>query len=80
MNGAERRQNRSVPLLFAACMAICFLLSTAGLADLMGDLARPHEGRSMRATSTPGVGPDEKNVASRRLVAPFHASRIPRHA
>lgn len=39
------------------------LVMSAGricLADFLSDLARPHDGRSMRATSTHKVGPDGK--------------------
>jgi len=36
------------------------LLSVSLRADFLGDLARPHEGRSMRASSTHRIGPDGK--------------------
>jgi len=35
------------------CCGVCF-------ADFMADLAKPHDGRSMRATSTAKIGPDGK--------------------
>jgi hypothetical protein len=37
---------------------LCLCLLRASLADSLADLARPHEGRSMRATSTHKIGPD----------------------
>ena len=36
------------------------LLSVSLRADILSDLARPHEGRSMRASSTHRIGPDGK--------------------
>jgi len=39
-------------------LGLCF--SQVLLADSLADLARPHEGRSMRATSTHKIGPDGK--------------------
>jgi hypothetical protein len=37
---------------------LCLWLSQVVLAGSLADLARPHEGRSMRATSTHKIGPD----------------------
>ena len=54
------------PVLKGKCslLALSFLLwpflSEVSFADLLAALARPHEGRSMRATSTHKIGPDGK--------------------
>ena len=39
---------------------LCLYQSSIVFADFLADLARPHEGRSMRATSTHKIGPDGK--------------------
>jgi hypothetical protein len=46
--------------LLALSSFLCLCLAQVSLADLLADLARPHEGRSMRATSTHKIGPDGK--------------------
>jgi hypothetical protein len=48
---------RSLPVFI---LSVCVCLSRLSFAGSMADLARPHEGRSMRATSTHKVGPDGK--------------------
>jgi hypothetical protein len=45
-------------LVLSILLGLC--PSRVSLADLLADLARPHEGRSMRATSTHKIGPDGK--------------------
>ena len=37
---------------------LCLSLIDVGWADFLAELAKPHEGRSMRATSTAKIGPD----------------------
>ncbi len=59
MNRVNQRLSGDLRLLLVIG-AICLLCSGVCLADFMADLARPHEGRSMRATSTARVGPDGK--------------------
>ena len=39
---------------------ICLLCCSIAAADFMAELAKPHDGRSMRATSTAKIGPDGK--------------------
>ena len=54
---------RRTPLertLLGCSVLLCACLSRTLFADSLGDLARPHEGRSMRQTSTHKVGPDGK--------------------
>jgi hypothetical protein len=46
--------------LFLLTFLFCILFSQTVLADFMADLARPHNGRSMRETSTHKIGPDGK--------------------
>lgn len=41
-------------------LSFCICLSRTLLAGSLAELARPHEGRSMRETSTHKVGPDGK--------------------
>ena len=44
-----------------ACLLVSLLLATpAGAGSFLEDLAKPHEGRSRRATSTARIGPDGK--------------------
>jgi len=45
---------------FVVGSAICLLCSGVCFADFLADLARPHDGRSMRATSTAKIGADGK--------------------
>jgi len=47
---------KRVVVLFLLCLFFC----QAGWADFLAELAKPHEGRSMRATSTAKIGPDGK--------------------
>ena len=60
----------SRPITLAALLAVA-LLGKAGLAwadaPLMGELAKPQEGRSMRATSTMRVGEVRRGDAERKL-------------
>ncbi len=60
MNHIERRSSDDVRRLLAIVPALCLLCGGPCLADFMAELARPHEGRSMRATSTARRGPDGK--------------------
>lgn len=46
--------------LFVLGLLLCAGLSQSLLADFLADLARPHQGRSMRETSTHKIGPDGK--------------------
>jgi len=46
--------------LLVLSLLVWLWFSQALLADFMADLARPHEGRSMRETSTHKIGPDGK--------------------
>jgi hypothetical protein len=39
---------------------VCLVCSSIAAADFMAELVRPHDGRSMRATSTHKIGPDGK--------------------
>ncbi len=47
-------------LVLVTGMAVCLLCSANCWADFLADLAKPHEGRSMRATSTAKIGRDGK--------------------
>ncbi len=58
MNPVDRRFGIDVRVLLAIGFLLGLLCSEACLADFMAELARPHEGRSMRATSTGKIGPD----------------------
>jgi len=46
--------------LFLLTFLLCLCFSQTVLADFMAGLARPHNGRSMRETSTHKIGPDGK--------------------
>ncbi len=46
--------------LLVSSLLVWLWFSQTSLADFMADLARPHEGRSMRETSTHKIGPDGK--------------------
>jgi hypothetical protein len=46
--------------LLVFSLSLCVWLSQTSFADFLADLARPHEGRSMRETSTHKIGPDGK--------------------
>ena len=50
--------NKYSLLIFSLLICLCLLKSS--FADFLADLAHPHEGRSMRETSTHKVGPDGK--------------------
>jgi len=50
---------KSMPIA-AVCIVAALVVSTAAQAGSLPDLARPWEGRSMRATSTHTIGPDGK--------------------
>ncbi len=54
----DQRRGRFVSFVMGA--ALCLLYGGICRADLLADLARPHEGRSMRATSTAKIGADGK--------------------
>ena len=54
----QGRSGRCLVLVMG--MAACFLCSATCWADFLADLAQPHEGRSMRATSTAKIGRDGK--------------------
>ena len=45
---------------FVFALLLCTCLSQTSYAGSLGDLARPHEGRSMRETSAHKIGPDGK--------------------
>lgn len=47
-------------LCFSMVAGLVLLGGSVCLGDLLGDLARPHDGRSMRATSTRKIGADGK--------------------
>jgi D-arabinan exo alpha-(1,3)/(1,5)-arabinofuranosidase (non-reducing end) len=55
-------------------LSLCLFCGGVGFADYMADLARPHEGRSMRATSTaklsPGGRPDPNSNRDNSNVPP----------
>lgn len=55
-----RKVSKKKRLLFVFSLSLWVWLSQASFADLLADLARPHEGRSMRETSTHKIGPDGK--------------------
>jgi hypothetical protein len=55
-----RKVSMKKRLLLVFTLSLCVWLSQASFADLLADLARPHEGRSMRETSTHKIGPDGK--------------------
>jgi hypothetical protein len=59
MSRSERNRG-DVRWVLGVGLAVCFLCFGVCLADFMADLARPHDGRSMRATSTAKIGPDGK--------------------
>ncbi|MHC4145197.1 MAG: glycoside hydrolase family 172 protein [Planctomycetota bacterium] len=61
MDYIDRRCGRFGYLSIIGGAAFCFLCSRVVFADSMAELARPHEGRSMRATSTHKIGPDGKS-------------------
>jgi len=46
--------------LLTFSLLLCLSLSQVSLADFLAHLARPHEGRSMRATSTGRIRKDGK--------------------
>jgi len=59
--------------MFTAGVIVCLLFCTTCLADLLADLAKPHEGRSMRATSTarlPNGEPDPNSNRDNSNIAP----------
>lgn len=59
MSMIKRRELiRKTSVAFSLLLCVC--LSGSLFADLLGDLAKPHEGRSMRETSTHKIGPDGK--------------------
>jgi hypothetical protein len=60
MNRIKRRSRDDVWRSLVIVPALCLLCGGPCLADFMAELARPHEGRSMRATSTARMGPDGK--------------------
>src|SRR4030066_282777 len=60
MNEIRRRVFIGKRGLPALGLLVWVCLSQSLFADLLGDLARPHEGRSMRETSTHKIGPDGK--------------------
>ncbi len=60
MHYINRRFKGNVRQLLVMVPALCLLCGGLCLADFMADLARPHEGRSMRATSTARIGADGK--------------------
>ena len=64
MNHIDRRMSISNSTSIIASLSLCLLCCGVGLADFMADLAKPHEGRSMRATSTHKIGPDGKATAT----------------
>ncbi|RPJ30494.1 MAG: hypothetical protein EHM35_12640, partial [Planctomycetaceae bacterium] len=45
---------------FVIGLMFCLVSCGVCFADFLADLARPHEGRSMRATSTAKIGADGK--------------------
>ena len=58
---SERRFSRARCSSIVAGLSFCLLCCSIAAADFMAALARPHEGRSMRATSTHKIGPDGKS-------------------
>jgi len=60
MNYKERRFGRARLSSMVAGLLLCLLCCNIAAADFMAELARPHDGRSMRATSTHKIGPDGK--------------------
>ena len=61
MNHIDRRMSISNSTSIVAGLSLCLLCCGIGFADFMAELAKPHEGRSMRATSTHKIGPDGKS-------------------
>ncbi|MHC4565038.1 MAG: glycoside hydrolase family 172 protein [Planctomycetota bacterium] len=57
VSGQIAMLKRSLPVFI---LSVCVCLSRLSFAGSLADLARPHEGRSMRATSTHKVGADGK--------------------
>jgi hypothetical protein len=55
-NGRSRRRRPASPAGMA--LGLMLLAATTATAGGLADLARPHEGRSMRATSSHRIGPD----------------------
>jgi hypothetical protein len=60
MNQSERRFGKVRFSSIVAGISVWLLCSSIASADFMAELARPHDGRSMRATSTHKIGPDGK--------------------
>jgi len=60
MNHSKRRFGKVWCLSFVAVLLLWLLRCNIVTADFMAELARPHDGRSMRATSTHKIGPDGK--------------------
>jgi len=60
MNEIHRRVFIGKRGLPALGLLVWVCLSQSSFADLLGDLAQPHNGRSMRETSTHKIGPDGK--------------------
>jgi hypothetical protein len=55
-----QQSRSSVRSAFGIGLVICLWCGGTCLADFLADLAKPHEGRSMRATSTAKIGRDGK--------------------
>ena len=52
--------DETTPLACLAALVLCGVFAGKVRADIMAGLAKPHEGRSMRATSSHRIGPDGK--------------------
>ena len=60
MNHSVHQFSRVCCSSIVAGLSLCLLCCSIAAADFMAALARPQEGRSMRATSTHKIGPDGK--------------------
>jgi len=58
MNYIYHLSGRVRHLSIVVGLSLCLLYGSVAVADFLAELARPHEGRSMRATSTHKIGPD----------------------
>jgi len=60
MTDIHRRVVTRVSLLILLTFSLCFCISQPLLGGSLADLAQPHEGKSMRESSTHKIGPDGK--------------------
>ena len=60
MTDTHHRTVIRAPLLILHAFSLCLFISRPLLAGSLAELAQPHEGKSMRETSTHKIGPDGK--------------------